>query len=87
MFVLPDQEASKTPLMPAGAGGVARASAPNTLYAHVWNLGRLPVYRARVEFYWFNPSLGFSRSAANLVGVAHVDLDDRFHAPRPLDRG
>lgn len=78
VFVLPRTDASAAPLMPAGAGGVAEANRPNTLYAHVWNLGKAPVYRARVEFYWFNPSLGFSRSAANLVGVTYVDLANRF---------
>jgi hypothetical protein len=78
VLVLPDQEAATAPLMPAAAGGVAHAGAPNTLYAHVWNLGKAPVHRARVEFYWFDPCLGFSRSSANLVGVAHVDLGNRF---------
>jgi hypothetical protein len=78
VLVRPDTEASSAPLMPTGAGGVAQANRPNTLYAHVWNLGKAPVYRARVEFYWFNPSLGFSRSAANLVGVTYVDLANRF---------
>jgi hypothetical protein len=78
VLVLPDQDAASAPLTPAGAGGTAHASAPNTLYAHVWNLGKAPVYRVRVEFYWFNPCLGFSRSAANLVGVAYLDLGNRF---------
>jgi hypothetical protein len=32
----------------------------------------------RVEFWWFNPSLGLSRSSANLVGVAYCDLGDRW---------
>ena len=50
----------------------------NTLYAHVWNLGQAPCADTLVEFYWFNPCLGFSRSAANLVGVAYVDLGNRF---------
>jgi len=78
ILVLPDQEAASAPLLPALAGGTAKASVPNTLYAHVWNLGRAPAFRVRVEFYWFDPCLGFSRSAANLVGVAYVDLGDRF---------
>jgi hypothetical protein len=78
ILVLPDQEAESAPPMPLGAGGTARASVPNTLYAHVWNLGRAPAFRVRVEFYWFNPSLGFSRSAANLVGATYIDLADRF---------
>ncbi len=78
VLVAPNQDAATAPLMPTAAGGVAEAGKPNTLYAHVWNLGKSPVYRARVEFYWFNPSLALSRSAANLVGVTYVDLDSRF---------
>jgi hypothetical protein len=78
IFVLPRTDASAAPLMPVDAGGVAEANRPNTLYAHVWNLGKAPAYRVRVEFYWFNPSLGFSRSAANLVGATYVDLANRF---------
>ena len=78
IFVVPNQEADIAPLMPNSFGGVAQASAPNTLYAHVWNLGRAPAFRVRVEFYWFNPSLGINRGDANLIGAAYVDLGDRF---------
>ena len=53
------------------------AGVPNTLWAHVWNLGRAPVYNARVEFYWFNPSLGFNQDAAQLIGVTYTDLGAR----------
>jgi hypothetical protein len=52
-------------LNPPVLGGVAVANVSNTLYAHVWNLGKAPAYRVRVEFYWFNPSLGISRTDAN----------------------
>lgn len=78
IFIFPNQDAATAPSMPASAGGVAHANAPNTLYAHVWNLGRAPASRVRVEFWWFNPSLGLSRSSANLVGVAYCDLGDRW---------
>ncbi len=64
--------------MPSTFGGVAKAGAPNTLYAQVWNLGKAPAYRVRVEFYWFNPSLGISRSDANFIGATWVDLGNRF---------
>jgi hypothetical protein len=76
--VLPNVDAATAPLMPPDMGGVAVAGRPNTLYAHVWNLGKAPAYRVRVEFYWFNPSLGISRADAHLVGAAWVDLGDRF---------
>ncbi len=77
VFVAPDLEASAAPAMPTTLGGVAKAGVPNTLWARVWNLGRSPVYNARVEFYWFNPSLGFNQAAANLIGVTYADLGDR----------
>ncbi len=76
--VLPGLEADMAPLMPADMGGVALAGQPNTLYAHIWNLGKAPAYRVRVEFYWFDPSLGISRSDAHFLGAAWVDLADRF---------
>ena len=78
IYVTPNQDATTAPLNPPALGGVAQANVPNTLYAHVWNLGKAPAYRVRVEFYWFNPSLGISRSDANFVGAAWVDLGNRF---------
>jgi hypothetical protein len=78
IYVTPNQEANTASLNPPALGGVAQANVPNTLYAHVWNLGKAPAYRVRVEFYWFNPSLGISRADANLVGSAWVDLANRF---------
>ena len=78
IYVAPNVNAASAPLFPPTSGGVAQANVPNTLYAHVWNLGKSPAYRVRVEFYWFNPSLGISRSDANLVGAAWIDLANRF---------
>ncbi len=78
IFVNPNQEATIAPLMPPTSAGVAQANVPNTLYAHVWNLGKSPAYRVRVEFYWLNPTLGISRSDANLIGAAWIDLANRF---------
>jgi hypothetical protein len=89
IFVLPNVDAAVAPLMPPQLGLSAIAGAPNTLYAHIWNLGKSPAYRVRVEFYWFNPSLGISRADSNLVGAAYVDLGDRFtHFPdwKQIDR-
>jgi hypothetical protein len=79
IFVAPNLNADVAPLMPPTLGGVAQANLPNTLYAHLWNLGKAPAYRVRVEFYWFNPSLGISRADANLIGAAWVDLGNRFN--------
>ena len=77
IFVSPDLNANVAPDTPATLGGTAKAGVPNALWAHVWNLGRAPVYNARVEFYWFNPTLGFNEDAANLIGATYVDLGDR----------
>jgi len=78
IFVVPNQDATTAPPLPSTFGGTAQANAPNMLYAHVWNFGKAPVHRARVEFYWFNPSLGITQSDANLIGAAWVDLANRF---------
>jgi len=78
IFILPNQDADTAPLKPAAFGVVAQANVPNTVYAHIWNFGKAPAYRVRVEFYWFNPSLGISRADANLIGAAWIDLGNRF---------
>ncbi len=84
IFVAANLDATIAPATPITLGGVAEAGVHNTLWAHIWNLGRAPVYNARVEFYWFNPSLGFNQAAANLIGVTYVDLGSRTsgHAHR-----
>jgi hypothetical protein len=78
IFLHSGVKAENAPLMPPDAGDVATASSPTALYAHVWNLGRAPVWGAYVEFSWFNPSLGLSYANANRIGAAMVDLGDRF---------
>lgn len=78
IFVLPDVDPDAAPMLPATAGGVAKANVPNTVYAHVWNLGRAEAFRARVEFYWFNPSLGIARSDSHFIGAAWVTLQSRY---------
>ncbi|MEJ7685453.1 MAG: hypothetical protein WKG06_47950 [Segetibacter sp.] len=78
IFVAPDLAAEDAPAQPPTWGGIAKAGAPNTLWAHVWNLGRSPAYNVRVEFYWCNPSLGINATSANLIGFTHVDLGDRY---------
>jgi len=77
VFVTPDLHSDDARPLPTKLGGIAVAGRPNTLWAHVWNLGRAPVANARVEFYWCDPNLGIAGNAANLVGVAHVDVDSR----------
>lgn len=77
ILVLAGVGPAQAPPIPPGLGGVARAGADNTLYAHVWNLGQAPANDVLVEFYWFNPSLGFTGSQAHLIGVAFTDLAAR----------
>jgi len=77
IFVEPDLEAAAAPDSPPSYAGLASAGVANTLWAHVWNLGQSPVYNARVEFYWFDPTLGFNESAANFIGATYVSLDNR----------
>lgn len=78
IFVAPNYEANSAPVIPPTRGGQACANAPNTLWAHVWNLGLAPVANARVEFYWCDPTLGFNASSSNLIGVAYVSLGNRY---------
>ena len=66
-----------TPVIPADHGGTAIAGQPNTLYAHVWNLGYAPLAGIAVEFYWFDPSVAITGSNANLIGIARCELASR----------
>src|SRR5450759_1192690 len=77
ILVMPGVDPGHAPALPPDLGGVAQAGADNTLYAHVWNLGQAPAADVLVEFYWFNPSLGFSGDAANLIGVTWTDVSAR----------
>jgi hypothetical protein len=70
-----DPEAS--PAVPATHGGVLTAGQPNTVYAHVWNLGFAPLAGIVVEFYWFNPSLGIDGTDGHLIGTARCQLAAR----------
>jgi len=79
IYVTPGQDPTNAPLAPSTLGGTARANLPNTLYAHVWNLGKAPVWGVQVEFYAFNPTLGISSESGNLIGTAvSIDLGNRF---------
>lgn len=80
ILIEPGVAPSAAPPMPTTLGGIAKAGQDNTIYAHVWNLGKAPVADALVEFYWFNPALGFSDADANLIGYRHVSLGGRGQA-------
>lgn len=74
---MPNQSTVGAPEVPTNLGGMAQAGVPNTIFAHVWNLGRGPAFDVRVEFYWFNPSLGIEGADANLIGFTYVTLGNR----------
>jgi hypothetical protein len=77
ILVMPGVDPAHAPPVPPDLGGVAQAGADNTVYGHVWNLGQAPATDVLVEFYWFNPSLGFSGPAAHLIGATWTDLAAR----------
>jgi hypothetical protein len=77
IFVLPNVAPIAAPSQPPALGGVAQAGVDNTVYTHVWNLGQAPAFEVLVEFYWFNPTLGFSGADANLIGATWTSLGAR----------
>lgn len=77
IFIAPGIAPAAAPAIPADLGGVAQANADNTVYAHVWNLGLGAAVGTLVEFYWFNPTLGFKEGEQNLIGFKTVDLGPR----------
>lgn len=65
------------PDVPTELGQVALANQDNTVYGHVWNLGRGPAREVVVQFYWCNPALGFNQAGATLIGTAFTTLGAR----------
>jgi hypothetical protein len=67
-----------SPAVPPDHGGTAVVGQPNTIYAHVWNLGFAPLAGVCVEFYVFDPSLGIDGAHAGPpIGVARCELAGR----------
>ncbi len=66
--------------VPPNTGGTVTVGKPNTVYAHVWNLGRAPAAQVLVDWHWFNPSLVMDTANAHLIGRARVDLAPRTNA-------
>lgn len=50
---------------------------PCYLWARVQNDGTTRVENALVRFYWANPSVGFDRTTASLIGTSNVTLDPK----------
>jgi hypothetical protein len=74
IFLLNGVDPAVAPALPPELGQTAQANAPNTIYAHVWNLGNAAANEVVVEFYWVNPSLGISASTVTLIGQTFTSL-------------
>lgn len=59
---------------PEGPAGTPVVGQPNYLWARVKNKGTSSVNNAIVKFYWANPSAGFDRNTAHLIGMSNVNL-------------
>jgi hypothetical protein len=77
IYILGGVKPSLAPAIPPQLGQNAIANADNTVYAHVWNFGRAAAREVVVEFYWFNPTLGFNGPSAHLIGQAFTSLGAR----------
>jgi len=77
VYILAGVAPDLAPPIPPQLGQVALAGQDNTVYAHVWNLGRAPANEVIVEFYWCNPSLGFNPVGAHLIDTAVTNLGAR----------
>ncbi len=77
VYILPGVAPAAAPDVPGQLGQVGLAGQDNTIYGHVWNLGRGPAREVVVQFYWCNPALGFNPAGANLIGTAFTSLGAR----------
>jgi hypothetical protein len=77
VYILAGVAPSAAPGIPPQLGQVALAGQVNTVYAHVWNLGRAAAREVVVEFYWCNPALGFNPIGASLIGTTFTTLGSR----------
>lgn len=80
ILIEPGVDPAHAPAVPTTLGAIAKADVDNTIYAHVWNLGQADCPDTLVEFYWFNPALGFSAADANFIGATWTDLAGRGSA-------
>ena len=60
---------------PNGPEGIPIAGQTAYLWARVTNNGTSSVNDATVRFYWADPSVGFDRNTANLIGTSNVSLN------------
>jgi hypothetical protein len=67
------------PQIPPDFDGTAQVDVDNTVYARIWNLGAAAA-AVKVEFYWFNPTIGINEDAAHLIGSTVVGVRSSSHA-------
>ncbi|MDQ2814528.1 MAG: hypothetical protein M3Z75_22365 [Actinomycetota bacterium] len=77
VYIEPGVAPAAAPGVPAQLGQIALANQDNTVYAHVWNLGRAPAREVVVQFYWCNPALGFNPVGATQIGTTFTTLGAR----------
>lgn len=78
IYLLAGVQPQNAPDVPAHLGQTAKANAPNTIYAHVWNFGKSAANEVVVEFYWLDPALGISGGGVHLIGQALTNLGSRY---------
>ena len=59
---------------PEGSVGAPIVGQSNFIWARIKNKGTSSVNNAVVRFYWADPSVGFDRNTAHLVGTSNVNL-------------
>jgi hypothetical protein len=77
IYILAGVPPSTAPDVPAQLGQVALAGQDNTVYAHVWNLGRTAARNVYVEFSWCNPALGIDAAGITRIGYTWTALGAR----------
>jgi hypothetical protein len=77
IYILAGVSPQDAPDVPPALGQTAQAGAQNTLYAHIWNLGRAAANDIVVEFYWLDPSLGVNAGGVHPIGQTTTSLGAR----------
>jgi hypothetical protein len=80
IFILAGVEPATAPDVPAQLGQIGLAGKPNTLYAHVWNLGNASADVVLVEFYWCDPALGINAASTHLIAQTATSLGPKGSA-------
>ena len=80
IFILAGVDPAAAPAVPAQLGQVGLAGQPNTLYAHVWNLGNASADVVLVEFYWCDPALGINAASTHLIAQTTTSLGPKGSA-------